>query len=228
MMCTSYIPVYAETIQNMCDLSGRLSDMEVERLENILDKTSAESGFTVSVIINDNLEGKSAVEYAESFYNENFSKYPQSVILLINYDTNNDIIFTGENASQYFTESIKSKIISENVSPNIAEERISDAVTLFSEKITEFSQTIPAHTEPVRNEKDEKYEKENNIAFSIAFGIIAGIVCGMIVSVYIKALYKRSENDFAFSNHKCTHKIDFIVKEDKFRREFVNKSDSSS
>ncbi len=222
------LPIYADEIKNMCDFAGRLNDIEADRLEDILDKASAESGFTLTAVITDNLDGMNSVEYAEKFYNENFSKYPQSIILLINYDTNNDIIFTGENASKYFNDSVKKEIISECISPNIVNGNVSDAVTEFAEKVKEISDSIPAQTQVSEISEETEKSERNNIIFTIIFGIIAGAICGGVVYFYVKSLYKRSENDFAVSNHKCTHKIDFNVKEDKFRREFVNKTDSTS
>lgn len=221
------ISASADEIINMNDFSGRLTDMEAERLEDILDRSSAESGFTLSAVITDNLEEKTASEYAEQFYNDNFKNYSQSIILLINYDTNNDIIYTGEYAGKYFTDDIKKQIIDECVSPNITDGHVSEAVSEFAEKVIEISESIPAVTQPAPEQNNEPEEKDTT-ALTVIFGIIAGALCGTVTALYIKSLYKRTENDLAVSNHKCSHTVDFNVKEDKFRREFVNKSDTSS
>lgn len=215
---------YADELKNMTDISGRLNDMEIDRLEGILDSVSEETGINISAVITDNLEGKNAYEYAENFFAVNYKDYPDSMILLVNYDTNNDIIYVTGNAEKYFNEKVKSDIISGTVSPAIAGGHISDAITGFADESLKVISSFAPESEP-ESEKTQK-SKETSTAILIVSGLAAGVFVGIITGVYIKSRYQRTYSQFAVSNYKCGHKISFDVHEDKFRREFVKKSEN--
>ncbi|MGN0605659.1 MAG: TPM domain-containing protein [Oscillospiraceae bacterium] len=216
--------VYADEISRISDISGRLPDIEINRLDEILDDTSEKTGFNTAVVITDNLNGKNASEYAEDFFNDNYKDYPNSIILLINYDTNNDIIYPTGTAERYYTDDIQKKVLSENIENYIAQGHISEAVTAFAENSVEiFSMELPEQNESTEVPKEEK--SENYILFLVIFGVLSGVIVGIILGVYIKNLYKRPDCEFAVSNYQCRHKIAFDVKEDKFRREYVSKGE---
>lgn len=222
------IYISADDIKHITDYSERLPDIEITRLENLLEESSENTGFNISVVITDDLGGKNTSEYAEDFFVDNYRDYPKSVILIINFDTNNDMIYTGISAEKYFTDDVKKKILSETVSPNIADNHISDAITGFIESSEIIFSTVieeSSETEPVEN---EEHSSSYSIILIVFCGIIAGGIVGVLIGFYIKLRYKRPEHDFSVSNYKCTHKQEFDIREDKFKREFVNKSDIST
>ena len=213
--------------RNIADISGRLPDIELDRLEEILENVSGNTGFNISALITDNLDGKTATEYAQDYYSSEYPQNPDGVLLLINFDTNNDIILAFGNAQQYFTESVRKDILSEYVTPFIADGHISSAVAGFSEKSQEILTAAAEETVNSYDEPEIQNEKSCNTAAVIVSGLITGVLIGTLTGFYVKSRYKRSECEFAVSNYKCSHKQNFDVYEDKFKREFVNKTDNN-
>ncbi len=213
--------------RNISDISGRLPDIELDRLEEILENASESTGFNISAVITDNLDGKTAAEYAQNYYSSEYPSKPDGIMLLINFDTNNDIIFASGNAVQYFSETVKKDMLSEYVTPFIAEGHISSAVTGFAEKSQEILTAASTEETVISYEREPQPDKADNIVVIIVSGLITGVLIGTLTGFYVKSRYKRSECEFAVSNYKCTHKQNFDVYEDKFKREFVNKSDNT-
>lgn len=227
MVSVCFINVCAVEFPKVTDSSGKLPDIEINRLSEILSDISEKTGYNTAVIITDNLGEKNALEYTQSFYNEHYSEYSDSIILLINYDTNNDILYPTGKAEKYYTEDIRKKILSEKVENHLSEGNISDAVISFAENTEEiFAMELPEEDESKVN-ADKNSRPENYYPFLIIFGIISGIAVGIITGVYIKKRYKYYCEDFAVSNYQCNKEIKFEVKEDKFRREYINKSNDS-
>lgn len=224
MIFMGFGTVYADEISRISDISGRLPDIEINRLDKILDDFSEKTGFNTAVVITDNLNGKNASEYAEDFFNDNYKDYPNSIILLINYDTNNDIIYPTGKAKKYYTADIQKKVLSENIENHIAQGHISDAVTAFAENSVEIFSMEIIEDSGVEDIPDEE-NSENYYLFLIIFGVLSGVIVGIILGIYIKNRYKRPDCEFAVSNYQCRNKIAFDVREDKFRREYVNKGD---
>ena len=204
--------------RNISDISGRLPDIELDRLEEMLENASESTGFNISAVITDNLDGKTAAEYAQNYYSSEYPSEPDGIMLLINFDTNNDIIFASGNAVQYF---------SEYVTPFIADGHISSAVTGFAEKSQEILTAASTEETVISYERETQPDKTDNTVAIIVSGLITGVLIGTLTGFYVKSRYKRSECEFAVSNYKCTHKQNFDVYEDKFKREFVNKSDNT-
>lgn len=218
------IPLNAETFKHIADNSGTLPDMELSRLDEILVETSEKTGFNISACITDNSDFS---EYENEFYSDTIKKYPDRITIVINGSSGKADIYTIGNAENYIDDDKKSEIL------NKQSETISEKIEIFADDIISITAEINAQqsivTEsPKKSDKKHKSDNKNSTPFIIISGIVCGAVVGLFTGLYLKFLYKRPDSDFAVSNYKCSHKITFEVKEDKFKREFVNKSDTSS
>lgn len=217
MMICCAVPVNAETFTHIKDYSGNLPDMELNRLDEILANASEKTGFDLYADITD------SDDFSE-FENSNASA--DRIGIIISSSSEKTEIYTSGNAQQYIDDNKKTEILSqksENVSEKI--ENFADSIINITAEINAQQSVVtsePAKKKPVRK------TNHNSTIFIIVSGIACGAVVGIFTGLYLRFLYRRTENEFAVSNYRCTHKTEFEVKEDKFKREFINKSDTSS
>lgn len=220
MMICCAVPVNAETFQHIKDDSGNLTDMELNRLDEILSAASEKTGFNLYADITENDDFS---EYENKFHSGNDN---DKIEIVVSKSSDKTEIYIAGIAQQYINDDKKSEMLSrksENASEKI--ENFADDVVNITAQIN--AQQSVVTSEPVRKKTTEK-TNHNSTLFIIVSGIIGGAVVGIFTGLYLRFLYRRTENEFAVSNYRCTHKTEFEVKEDKFKREFINKSDTSS
>jgi uncharacterized membrane protein YgcG len=220
MLCCTF-SVNAETFAHITDKSGNLPDMELSRLDEILSETSEKTGFNIYVNITDNNDFS---EYEDEFHSDTES---DRIMMTADISSDTAQIYVCGTAQQYIDDKAKTEIL------NKKSENISEKIEMFAEYIADITAEINAQQSIVpetgiKSEKKNKPDNKNSTVFIIISGIICGAAVGIFTGLYLKFLYRRHDSEFAVSNYKCTHKITFDAKEDKFKREFVNKSDTSS
>lgn len=103
-------PAYADSsMYRIDDLCDKLSSSEELELQKIADQLTDYTGFNVIILISDDVgsdkSDRAVVDYADCYYDNWFGVDTDGILLLINEDTNYDIISSSGICLKYYTDS---------------------------------------------------------------------------------------------------------------------------
>lgn len=175
---------------NVYDYLNYLSDDEVIELQTAINSVSNDYNLDVVVVITDQTDGKSSMEFADDFYDSNgFGKGEDysGLLMLINMAEREVWISTAGKGIDIFTDSRISKMVAK-VTAALSNGRFFDACKIFINEVCTYAQMgIPEgqfrlHTETKVNRT--YLEKVQRLMRSIWVYIVALLIAGIATLIF--------------------------------------------
>lgn len=192
-------------VGSIYDLADKLTTTEEANLTMQAQEAASEIGINVCVVVINDLEGKSAMAYADDFYDKTFNINTDGILLLINLDTGYDWISTSGKAIDYYTDSRIDKMF--------------DKMELAMKNYD-----VNREAEIFLSQCTSKYIEATSYDLSalISGGFFALIITGIWVLITVSK-YKLHAKTSA-TNYACNDSTQFTVRTDRFLREYTTKT----
>ena len=216
----SVISVKAAQEGNVYDYASLLTDSEMQSLNEDIEALEEESGWNVYAVTTNDAEGKSAVAYADDFFDSHSSEQEDGVALLIDMDNREITISTGGEAIRYLTDSRIDSIL-DDAYTDISDGRYGACFETMLDGVTGYYHAgIPDGQYNYDTETGEiSVHRElaiTEILIALAVAIGAGaLVYGIVVGKY---RLKFNTDRYDFRNNG---RVKLIVKEDNFINQTV-------
>lgn len=150
--------VYASNPNNVIDNLGYLTDSEISELQARIDSIKRNHVLDTVIVITDNTEGKSSMDYADDYYDYNdygLDSKNSGLLMLINMDIGEVWISTTGKAIDIYTDSrIRSMV--NHVTGSLSNREYYDACIIFLNDVTSYANSgIPKGQ--YRSEGDPPY-----------------------------------------------------------------------
>ena len=217
---SSVISVKAAQEGNVYDYASLLTDSEMQSLNEDIEALEEESGWNVYAVTTNDAEGKSAVAYADDFFDSHSSEQEDGVALLIDMDNREITISTGGEAIRYLTDSRIDSIL-DDAYTDISDGRYGACFETMLDGVTGYYHA--GNPDGQYNYDTETGEisvhrelaiTELLIALAVAIGAGA-LVYGIVVGKY---RLKFNTDRYDFRNNG---RVKLIVKEDNFINQTV-------
>ncbi len=181
------------------DYDDSLTDSEEATVNNAIEEATSKYDMNVCIVITDDIGGKSAMNYADDFYDDLFGINTDGILLLINNDTKIDWISTSGSAIKKYDDSDIQQMF-DNITPKLQNSNFKGASLAFVDSLG------------------------NNYNWLSAIGISFGIsaVIAIIICLFIVSRYKLHKSISA-TNYVCNNKTKMHESRDDFIREYVTK-----
>lgn len=214
-MFSSAAPVMAKN-QSVNDYAGLLDEVEIDYLETLVQAVVEHTGLDIVILTADSTSGKSSMDYADDFYDENgygIGKDYSGILLLINLDKREMWISTSGTAVDYFTDDRISSML-DDLYDDLSQERYAGACERFIELVRQdYDLGIPGNQYTV-----EELTMENRIARSLRrlpIYILAGGAIGLIV-VLIMIAANKGKNTVDSRTYAVRNGFELTGKNDRF------------
>lgn len=217
---SSVISVKAAQEGNVYDYASLLTDSEMQSLNEDIEALEEESGWNVYAVTTNDAESKSAVAYADDFFDSHSSEQEDGVALLIDMDNREITISTGGEAIRYLTDSRIDSIL-DDAYTDISDGRYGACFETMLDGVTGYYHAgIPDGQYNYDTETGEiSVHRElaiTELLIALAVAIGAGaLVYGIVVGKY---RLKFNTDRYDFRNNG---RVKLIVKEDNFINQTV-------
>lgn len=139
MACVTGISAGAEGNYKVVvdDKIGVLTSEEVQSLTDKANEAAENMSMNIGVVLSENIEGKSPVDYSDDYYDDAFGINTDGVLVLINNDTKVDYISTSGQGILYFDDNTIQKI-HDRCQPYLREGDYNGAVEAYLETLQMF------------------------------------------------------------------------------------------
>lgn len=212
---SSVVSVAAACEGNVYDHANLLTDSEIQSLNEDIAALEEESGWNVYAVTTDDAQGKSAVAYADDFFDSQSTEQEDGVALLIDMDNREITISTCGEAVRYLDDERVDSILDEAFS-DISDGRYGDCMETMLDGVTDYYHAgIPEGQYNYDTETGEVsvYRKLTMGEFLIALVVALGVgvlVYGIVVGKY-RLKFNTDKYDF-----KKNGRVKLNVKEDNF------------
>ena len=235
LITLSPINVKAAETKNIKDYLNYLSEPKVQQLQNSIDEVANKYNLDTVIVITDNTEGKTSMEYADDFYDYNnygFDSEKSGILLLINMDSREIWISTTGKAINIFSDTRIDTIINE-ITSYLSDGDYEGASSKFLERVDYYG------TKGVVTDDEDLSIEENSTPPPFSSRLKekvtspATYVIALIISLLVTLRSKRNvtvnnrtyEDKGSFS---LTNKQDIFVGENTTRRKIQKQSNNSS
>ncbi len=132
---------YASNPNNVIDNMGYLTDSEISELQTKIDSIKETHILDTVIVITDNTEGKSSMDYADDYYDYNdygLDKKHSGLLMLVNMQEGEVWISTEGNAIDIFTD-IRIKYMVDHVTGSLSNANYSDACRKFLNDVDSYA-----------------------------------------------------------------------------------------
>lgn len=197
-------------VMKVCAAENRFVDNEglvelgdAERINNLIDEVSERQQMDIVIVTVGSLEGKTATEYADDYYDYNgygFGESKDGILLLISMEYRDWAISTTGNAIPAFTDAGQAFII-DRILPDLSEGNYSDCFIDFINWCDKFMTQAKTGSPYDVGELPKE-------PFSFFGALITSLVVGIIVSVVMVFVLKGQLTSVS----KMTHAADYVRK----------------
>ena len=181
------------------DYDDSLTDSEEATVNDAIEEAASKYEMNVCIVITDDIGGKSAMNYADDFYDDLFGIDTDGVLLLINNDTKTDWISTSGSAIKKYDDHDIQQMF-DNITPKLKGNDYKGASLAFVDSL------------------GNNYNWFSAIGISLLISaVIAIIICLFIVSRY------KLHKSISATNYVCTNKTQMHESRDDFIREYITK-----
>ena len=235
-LCISCIsvaaPVYAESDPVLFwDEDGLLTESEGEELEAKLESISDKNELNVAIVTVPSLEGKSAMTYADDFYDTNGYGYGDTedgILLLICQESRDWYISTAGYGITVITDAGR-EYLSEQFVPFLTDGEYADAFDIYADYCDLFiEQAQTGEPFDSGNLPKEPFNAGMNLLISLGIGLIVALIATGMMRGQLKTVRSKAAagNYIKKNSMHLTNQQDFFLYSHVDRRE-KPKSDSS-
>lgn len=179
------VPVFAaDSLPRVVDEADLLTDNEERQLLTLLDEISERQQADVVVVTVDSLDGESAQDYADDFYDYNGYGYGgnyDGVLLLVSMEGRDWCISTCGYGITAITDA-GVKYLSDKFSPELSDGNYAQAFTIYAELCDEFfTQAAKGQPFDVGQLPKEPFSIVRNLFITLAIGFVVAFVATTIM-----------------------------------------------
>ncbi len=230
----SVCPVFAEDgLQRLVDAADLLSDSEEGELSSLLDEISERQQTDIVVVTVDSLEGLSAAQYADDFFDHNgygFGEGKDGILFLISMEERDWYITTSGYGITAVTDAGR-EYMSEQFVDDLSEGAYAAAFTTFASLCDDFiTQADLGEPYDIGNLPQEPFGFVTHLAVSAAIGFVIALIVTGIMKGQLKTVQSQSKaDDYVKSGSmKLTKQNDLFLYKHVERREKPKESDRSA
>ena len=217
---SSVISVKAAQEGNVYDYASLLTDSEMQSLNEDIEALEEESGWNVYAVTTNDAEGKSAVAYADDFFDSHSSEQEDGVALLIDMDNREITISTGGEAIRYLTDSRIDSIL-DDAYTDISDGRYGACFETMLDGVTGYYHAgIPNGQYNYDTETGEISAHRELAITEFLIALAAAIGAGALVYGVVVGKYRLKFNTDRYDFRK-NGRVKLIVKEDNFINQTV-------
>ena len=216
----SAISVEAAQEGNVYDYASLLTDSEIESLNEDIAALEAESGWNVYAVTTNDAEGKSAVAYADDFFDSHSPEQEDGVALLIDMDNREITISTCGDAIRYLTDS-RIDYILDDAYTDISNGRYGDCLETMLDGVTDYYHAgIPngQYNYDTETGAVSVHRKITIVEFLIALAVAVGV--GLVIYGGVVGKYRLKFNTYKYDFRKNGH-VKLNIKDDSFINQTV-------
>lgn len=210
------------TFPRFTDQAGLLSGEEAAELTEQLNRISEERNCDVVVVTAEGLEGKTATEYADDFYDQNgygMGRERDGILLLISMEARDWAISTRGYGIQIFTDAGQ-EYMTEQFLPYLSDGKYADAFRTFADLCEDFiAQADNGEPYDVGNLPKKSYR--NYIPFWIAGSFLIAFFLAWGMALMQKSKLKTIHSNETADEYEKEGSLSFSRKEDIFIRQQV-------
>ena len=239
LITLSPINVKAAETKNIKDYLNYLSEPKVQQLQGSIDEIANKYNLDTVIVITDNTEGKTSMEYADDFYDYNnygFDSEKSGILLLVNMDAREIWISTTGKAINIFSDTRIDTMINE-ITSYLSDGDYEGASRKFLERVDYYG------TKGVVTDDEDLSIEENSTPPSFSSRLKEKIISpatyaiALIISLLITLVVTlRSKRNVTVNNRtyedkgsfSLTNKQDIFVGENTTRRKIQKQSNNSS
>ncbi len=230
---TTAMPVFAEESQpRLVDNADLLTESEEDALNATLDEISSRQEMDVVVVTTDSLDGKTATEYADDFYDNNgygFGESYDGILLLVSMADHDWAISTCGYAIDVFTDAGQ-EYMSDKFVSYLSDEEYEQAFTTYAELCDDFiTQAKTGEPYDSDNLPKEPFAAGMNLVISLIIGLVAAFIITAVMRGKLKSVRSQAAAGSYMKKDslKVTNSRDMFLYRHVDRRE-KPKDDSSS
>lgn len=245
------LPIRAKAAEtdNVKDYLNYLSETEIQELQSEINEISNKFNLDTVIVITDNTDGKSSMEYADDFYDNNnygLDEEKSGILMLINMNAREVWISTTGSAITIFTDSTISTMVND-ITKYLSDKDYNGASSKFLEKVDYYcdKKSMTNNTDSVGNSSSESSpDTEINIAPTSYFSrvnkrvtslstYIISLIISIVVTLIVtqKSKWKVTANSRTYegkNSFNLTNSKDIFVSENITRTKIVKQSNDTS
>lgn len=207
--------VYAEESPRLVDGADLLTDTEEAELLQELNEISVRQQFDIVVVTTESLDGKSAMEYADDFYDYNgygFGDNYDGTLLLVDMDSRQWWISTTGYGITALTDA-GIDYISDEFLPYLSDGEYYEAFSIYAELCDEFvTQAREGKAYDVSNMPKGAFPIVSRLGMSIIIGLVVGLIGVNVLNRQMKSV--RSQK--AAGNYVTQGGLNLYTSRDRF------------
>ncbi len=203
-------------LPRLVDNADLLADSEESDLLAKLDEISERQQMDVVVVTINSLEGKTATEYADDFYDYNgygFGKTRDGILLLVAMDDREWAISTCGSGIQTFTDAGQEYMV-DQFKPDLSEGYYADAFNIFADTCDDFMAQAESHEPYDRgNMPKGEFPLLTNLAIALVIGFIIALIVVSVMKSDLKSVraQKNASNYTVPNSMRLTKNMDLFL-----------------
>lgn len=233
------IRVNAAETDNVKDYLNYLSETEVEKLQNKINEISNKSNLDTVIVITDNTDGKSSMQYADDFYDNNnygLDAEKSGILMLINMNAREVWISTKGSAINTFTDSTIDTMIND-ITKYLSDKDYNGASSKFLEKVDYHcdKKLITNNTGSVDNSNSAppSYSSRVNSRITSLSTYIISLIISIVVTLIVtqKSKWTVTVNTRSYEgsdSFKLTNNKDILINQNTTKTKIVKESNNTN
>ena len=207
--------VFAKTEGNVYDDASLLTDSEITELNETITELQEMSGWNVYAVTTEDANGKSAMDYADDFFDEHSTEQEDGVAMLIDMDNREIYISTGGEAIRYLTDERIDAAL-DDAYDYVSDGAYGDCLQVMLEDTSDYYQSgIPRGQYNYDTETGEVSRHRSLTLVEAGFAFLAAIIAGVVVLFVIVGKYRLKFGTYKYAFHDYG-KVDLRVNEDRY------------
>lgn len=234
LLAGSVMPVSAaDGPERLVDMADLLSDSEESDLLNMLNEISERQQLDIVIVTTDSLEGYTAEQYADDFYDYNgygFGNSADGILFLISMEERDWSISTTGYGITAFTDAGQAYII-EVILSDLSDGYYASAFTRFANLCDDYiTQARTGNPYDIDNMPKEPFEFGVSLAVSFIAAFVIALIATGIMRSRLKSVRSQSKADdyIRSGSMQLTRKNDLFLYRHVSRREKPKESSSGS
>lgn len=243
------IRVEAAETDNVKDYLNYLSETEVQELQSRINEISNKYSLDTVIVITDNTDGKSSMQYADDFYDNNnygLDSEESGILMLVNMNAREVWISTKGAAITIFTDSTIKTMVND-ITRYLSDKNYNGASSKFLEKVDYYcdKKLMTNNTDSIGNSgsKSSLHTKRNSAPTSYISRVnsrvtssstyILSLIISIVVTLIVtqKSKWKVTANSRTYEaggSFNLTKNQDILVNENTTRTKIVKKSNETN
>lgn len=224
----TFLPIRIEASQtnNVKDFLNYLSETQVKKLQSKIDEISSKYNLDTVIVITDNTNGKSSMDYADDFYDNNnygLDKEQSGVLMLINMNAREVWISTTGKAINIFNDNTINTMVND-ITKYLSDKDYYGASSKFLEKVNYYTKSNSTPTSYASRLKDKATSLSSYI-IPLIISIVATLIATYNSKWKVTVDSKTYEGNGSFN---LTNKKDIFVSENTTRTKIEKNPSNNS